>query len=657
MATEKIRKIEGTLYRSATFDRKTIDVENRTVEVAFSSEEPVTRYWGVEILDHSEKSVDLSRMNNGGAVLVDHNSTIQVGVNDKAWVDTKTKKGRALARFGKSTRAEQEWQDVQDGIRQHVSVGYMVNEMQLESSKDGLDTYRVTNWTPFEISFVSIPADTTVGVGRSLEEQGLKVIFEKSEDQRTMTVEQTTTTTTGNPATVANPAENARALQEAAQAAANAARTDELSRIREINAIGEKFDLRELATQFINEGKTADDFRKAVLDGQGKPTVIRVPDNASDIGMSDKEIKRYSLLRAIRADMEAKRGNVDAWKNAGLEREASEAIAKKLGQAARGFFMPSDVLMAQRSFTGAVEIAQAIQKRGLNVGTSTAGGNLVATNLLAANFIDLLRDAMVVLGLGVQTLTGLEGNIAIPRQTGAATAYWVAENGNLTTSAQAFDQVSMSPKTVGAYTDISRSLILQSSIDVENFVLMDLAAQLARAIQTAIINGSGSSNQPLGILGISGIGSVVGGTNGAAPTWSHIVNLETSVAQANAEFGSLAYLTNAKVRGTLKQALKASAAGATFIWEDGQMNDYKAEMTNAVPSTLTKGSSSGNCSALIFGNWADAILGLWGGLDVLVDPFTNGINGAVRIINFQSCDFNVRHPQSFAAMTDALTST
>lgn len=354
---------------------------------------------------------------------------------------------------------------------------------------------------------------------------------------------------------------------------------------------------------------------------------------SAQIGMSTSEVARYSLVRALRAAAQ------NDWRGAELEREASLAVAKQLRRDPQGFFVPAD--WAQRDLT---------------VGTNTAGGHTVATELLAQSFIDLLRNRMVVRQAGATVLSDLQGNIAIPRQTGGATAYWVAENGAPTESAQAFDQVALSPKTVGAFTDISRRLLMQSSLDVENFVRTDLATVLALAIDLGSLHGSGSSNQPTGVAATSGIGSVAGGTNGLAPAWSHLVSLETEVAIDNADINRLAYITNAKVRGKLKQVEKASNTGL-FLWADGAqpINGYPAYISNQVSSALTKGSSSGVCSAIFFGNWADLIIALWGGLDILVDPYTGSTAGTVRVVALQDVDIAVRHPESFAAMLDALT--
>lgn len=353
------------------------------------------------------------------------------------------------------------------------------------------------------------------------------------------------------------------------------------------------------------------------------------------IGMSAGELQRYSLVRAIRA------AAAQNWRDAGLELEASQAVAKRLGREPQGFFVPYDWAEA----------------RDLVKGTNTAGGYTVATDLLAQSFIDMLRNRMVLRAAGATVMAGLVGDLAIPKQTGGAAAYWVAEGNAPTESEQTVGQVAMSPKTVGAFTDISRKLLMQSSIDVEAFVRRDLSTVLALAIDLAGLHGSGAGNQPRGVAATSGIGSVAGGTNGLAPAWSHIIALETEVAAENADIGSMAYITNAKVRGKLKSTQKVATYGDVFVWGEGDtpLNGYPAFVTNQVASNLSKGTSSGVCSAIFYGNWADLIFGMWGVLDVLVDPYTGGTAGTVRVITLQDADVAIRHPESFAAMLDALT--
>lgn len=365
---------------------------------------------------------------------------------------------------------------------------------------------------------------------------------------------------------------------------------------------------------------------------------------AAEIGMNKNEIERYSIVRAIRAAAEAK-DDPRAWDRAGLEREASDAVAKRFGRTPRSFFIPNDVMIGNG------------ERRDLTVGTPTAGGYFVQTTY-PLSMIELLRNKMILTQAGVTMLDGLVGDVAVPKHTAAGTGYWVAESGSPTESAQTIGQVALTPHTFGAYSDISHKLLIQSSIGVENFVRDDLARVIALGIDYAGLHGDDSAdvNQPDGVASTSGIGSVVGGTNGAAPDWADIVNLEKEVAIDNAEVDKMAYITNAAVRGKLKQTMRTATYGEIPIWGDTNvLNGHPVLVSNQVSSTLTKGSSN-VASAIFYGNWAELVLGMWGqGVDILVDPYSLSTQRAIRVVAFQDVDFAVRHAQSFAAMLDALT--
>jgi len=330
--------------------------------------------------------------------------------------------------------------------------------------------------------------------------------------------------------------------------------------------------------------------------------------------------------------------DLTAQRAAAFERECSEAASQRTGKQAQGLMVPSD-----------------IQHRNLLAGTANVGGNTVATDLLAGEFIEALRNALILPALGARMLTGLQGNIAIPRQSGVGSVAWVAENAAAGASNVTFGQVLMSPRTIAANTAFSRRLLLQSSLDVESFVQQQLATDLALGIQQAAINGTGAANQPSGIL-TQVATTVLGGANGGLPTWAHIVQAESDVAAANADVGTMAYLTNARVRGRLKTTSMVSGQNG-FIWagNDTPLNGYRAAVTNAVPSNLTKGTAVGVCSAIIFGNFADLIIGMWGGLELIVDPYTGSTSGNVRVTALQDVDVAIRNVASFATMVDALT--
>lgn len=618
-ATKTIKP--GTrVERALTFERAQVDVAARTIEMAFSSETPYERWWGIEVLDNSAPAVRLGRLTSGGPLLMDHDTRDQVGVIESVRIDA-DRVGRAVVRFGKSARAEEVWQDVQDGIRRNVSVGYAIHKATLvETSDTGADTYRITDWEPLEISLVSVPADASVGIGRSAADGG---------DHPIQFIKEQSMPAENNTPAPAAPVDHS-AIE---RAATERAHQDATKRAADIIAIGEMFAKQggeRKASEALRAGKTVEQFRADMLQHMATQPVP-----TADVGLSDKEARAFSFVRAFNAL--ANPGDRKAQEAASFEREVSDAVAAKQGRSAQGFFVPTEV-----------------QRRDLTVSPATAGGNTVATNLLAASFIDLLRNKLAVTGLGAQFLSGLVGNIAIPRATGGATAYWVAESGAPTESQAAFDQVTMSPKTVGAYSDISRKLLLQSSIDVEGFVRNDLASVLALAIDLAAINGTAAGNQPRGLLATSGIGDVAGGANGAAPTWANMVELESDIAIANADVGTMGYLTNAKVRGKLKTTSKVSGQNG-FVWEDGMVNGYNAAVSNQVPSNLVKGTSGAVASAIIFGNWSDLIIGQWGTLDLMVDPYSGSTSGTVRVVALQDVDIAVRNAVSFSAMLDALT--
>ena len=606
---------KGRAERALLVERQAIDEDARTATLAFASETPYERYWGIEILDVTATSMRQGRLRSGANLLMDHDWKDVVGVVESVEIGA-DRVARAVVRFGKSARAEEVWQDVRDGIRRNVSVGYMVHKAQLVETKDGLETYRVTDWEPFEISLVSVPADATVGVGRSADDAGDAPAAVESAPAAAAASESEAQNTTIS---------EEKAMTEKVEVIEQRNHAAEITKIAASIPGG-----AELAMSAIQRGLTVEQFQREAIE-----KLASKPVPTADIGMDKKEVKRYSVMRAINAL--ANPTDAGAQRAAAFEREVSDAVAQKLGKQARGFLVPFEV-----------------QQRDLVAGTPTAGGNLVATDLLAGSFIEVLRNAMVLPGLGTQMLTGLVGNVAIPKQTGAATAYWVAESNAPTESQQTIGQVTMSPKTVGAYTEISRKLLLQSSIDVESMVQTDLAAVLGLAIQQAAISGTGTSNQPAGLLTLI-TPSVAGGTDGAAPTWAHIVELESDVAVANALVENMAYLTNAKVRGKLKTTSKVSGQNG-FIWENGDtpVNGYRAAVTNAVPSNLTKGLGS-NLSAIIFGNFRDLVIGMWGGLDLMVDPYTGSAAGTVRVVALQDVDVAVRYTESFATMVDAIT--
>ncbi len=596
----------------------------RVADVSFSSEAPYERFFGMEILSHREGDVQMGFMSSGNApLLLDHNTGKQIGVVDKAKIGT-DRRGLATVRFGKSALADEVFNDVKEGIRRNISVGYRINEMESAAAINGKDAFRVTDWTPLEISVVAVPADISVGVGRTDEDFDPSLV---------MAVKETTPMPT--PA-VTSPEIAPAPVVDVAKIRADAI-ANEQSRVADIMALAVRHNLRDLGDQSSAKGLSLAQFKGVMLDHIAEATPLETPTN--ELGLGERESREYSIIRAINASA------TNDWSGAGLERECSEEIATRVGKAAKGFYLPSD---AGKSWGGG--------QRDLTVGTATAGGHLKGTDHLGGAFIDALRDRMIIRALGAQMMSGLRGDIAIPALNAKTTAYWVGENGAPSEGAPTFRQVTMSPKTVGAFVDLSRLLLTQSDPSVEAIVRNDMVNQIAAAIDSVAINGGGT-DEPTGILQTTGIGSRDIGTNGGVPTWDTIVHLVEDVDVANAYGTTTSFLGNGKVKSVLSRTARVASTDSKMILDDPWTSIYGENFanTNLVPSSLTKGTGSA-LSALVFGNFSDLMIGEWGTVDVLVDPYSLSTQGATRVTVFSDVDVAVRHAGSFSASQDLITS-
>ena len=577
-----------TLERAFLFEREKIDEETRTVELAFSSEAPYRRWWGIEILDHSPGAMNMDRLKAGGPLLCDHDTCDQIGVIESVRIDV-DRVGRAVVRFGKSARADEIFRDVVDGIRRNVSVGYSIDDMVLEAKSGDEETYRVTRWTPYEVSLVSVPADLTVGVGRAAD---------PAQEIKMSVIE-----------TPAAPVDVAKIQAEA--------RTAEQKRAAEIIAIGEQFALQGMAAEALRAGEPVDAFRSKVME---KLASRPLPNPTAEVGLSGGEKQRYSVLRALRALVDKD------WTNAGFERECHQAILKRAGIAEapnNGFYVPYE-----------------IQQRDMTATTGNAGGYVVATDNLAGSFIDLLRNRAVVAQLGATMMTGLVGNVTIPKQTAAATAYWLTNEATAITESQmTLGQLALSPKNVGAYTELSRQLMLQSSPAADALVMNDLARVLALAIDLAALEGSGASGQPTGISQTAGIGSVTG----TSIDYAKVLEFQTDVAGGNALAANCAYVTTPSVAALLKQRVAFSST-ASPLWEggilDGNLQGFRAVATNSVTA-----------ASMVFGDFSQVVIGEWGMLELALNPYANFAAAISGIRAIQTVDIGIRQAGAFSRAT------
>ncbi len=382
---------------------------------------------------------------------------------------------------------------------------------------------------------------------------------------------------------------------------------------------------------------------------------------------------QYSMLKAWRSKMDPSRYKLD-----GLELEVHQEMSNARNsagcKAARGVMVPLDLPVdrqaaqrwASRSGvkTAFMRYEDRMRREAIAEGRDLTGGlNLTAgagsiPTILDTTMIELLRARMVTFNLGARVLTDMQGLFAIPRQSTASTFYMVGQGVNITTSNQTIDQVPFSPHTGGVNTTYTRQLLEQTNQDAEMFVREDHAAVVARGVETAGLNGQGALGYPLGLCNNQLIPVYVGGTNGAAPSWAQLVAQEAYPAYFNADVGSLAYVTDALIRGTLKSTAKIGSTYPIYLWNteapDYPVNGYPCGVTNLLPQNIQKGSGS-NLHAMIFGNWTDLIYAFWSGMDTIVDPYTQAANGGVVITTLQDFDVNVRHPQSFSNCVDIIS--
>ena len=629
----KYQRTEVTEFRSVG--------KGRTFEFPFSSEYPVERYFGKEVLKHDDRSVDFSRLNSGAAPLLwNHDPDRHIGIVERAYIDKDTKRAYAKVRFSRNKFASEVLDDVKDGILRGISFGYQIKNMEEE---DG--TFIADDWAVHEVSITPIPADPTVGIGRSLISSN-EDLSDPSQpntiniDNKSPEEEIRSAATTASPSvpsmeeksqeTVVDTAPAVEAPEVAVETAERSVEVDTAAEVKRaleeeqvrtstIYAVCRQHGADDLTQGFIKDGKSVSEVNGEILAliskrSETSNTPIRSTDMSSnEVGLEAKEVKRFSFIRALHAL--ANPADRQAQEAASFEREVSEEASKRYGKPANGFLVPNEVL-----------------KRDLTVGTATAGGNLVATDLLAGSFIDILRNRMAIMQAGTTVLSGLTGNISIPRQTAASTAYWVGEGSAPTESQQAFDQVNMSPKTLGGFTDFSRKTLLQASIDVEQFVRNDLAKVLALELDRAGIYGTGSSNQPTGLTQTTGIGTQTITTYG---TFAEYIGMETDVASANADAGALKYIVNAAARGALKSTEKASNT-AQFVWEGNEINGYPAIVSNQLAN-----------NDVLFGDFSQLVMGTWSGVDLTVDPYAGATSGNVRVIALQDVDFAVKQPGAF----------
>lgn len=366
----------------------------------------------------------------------------------------------------------------------------------------------------------------------------------------------------------------------------------------------------------------------------------RAAENGTPVnGTADfrREASRYSLTRALAY---ASGMRVDA----GRELEVHKELENQRGSKSEGLLAPQDVLF--------------VRKRGHEqrvVTSSGDGAGLIFEEGRPQDYIDALRANLIVADLGATYLSGLQGNVSIPKLVSSAGSEWIAENASLTAADGDWDKVTMAPKHVGALTEFSRTMLVQSSPDIEQLIRRDFAASLAVSLDAAALVG-GSGSQPDGI--ITQLTAGPGLQSVSTPSWQQVLNLIATVELANAAQGSLGFAVNPRAVETLRSTVKVAYgspttqdAGAGFIMDGpNELAGYRARSTTNLPSSL----GSPATGTLIFGDWSSLLIGSWSGIELLSNPYesTAYARGGVQVRALMTTDVALRGTDRFAAATD-----
>ena len=594
------------------------------IQFSASSDLPAARAWGEEVLDHNPAAVRMDRINAGAVpLLFNHDWNDPVGmVTEGRLADGRLE---AQAEFFDTKRADEVRAMIEGGLK-NISIGYEIHA--LKERADG--AFVATDWSPHEISVVTVPLDHSIGIGREVDQTFKRVRVERAESETAQTAaskrEQTMPEENNGSAAAADTTNQQAAVEVRGQPKALDHIEVEKLRKRSISKLARANNISpEIENHWIETGadmnKVADDLLE-ILEERGKSA-----DAPARLGMSKKEVREYSVLRAIRAALS------NNWSKAGLELEAHRALESRDGlqtREERSFFVPMDV-QAREPVYGTR------QQRDFNV---AGAGNLVGTDHLAGSFIELLRNQSVVMGSGATRLTGLRGNVSIPKMTAGSTAYWLAsETTAITESQPTIGQLNLTPKNVAALTEISHQMLQQGDPSAEQLVLNDLAASVALAADLGALSGDGTGGAPTGITNTAGIGAFTG----TAIDYAKVLDAQVDVVKANALLGSPGYICDPDTTAKLMTREKFSGSGNP-IWVGNILNGDCAGMPGRTSNQMAADSA-------LFGAWATLVLAEWGTLELAVNPNQNFAAGLTGLRAWYTMDVGLRYAAAFSLAT------
>lgn len=572
-------------YRDLTFG--SADKGSRTVPVVISTDDPLDRGSYIEVLSHKLGDIDLSR---APLPLVECHDTSRLNIGVIEDLQITNGKMRGIARFGTSQRGEEVFQDVLNHVVRSVSVGYVLTDQGTLDTNGALRF----KWMPYEVSCVPAPADTNAGFFRNFQEPQKMEHNDQNNGQST--------------------------LSRSQRIAQKGSAESERARVVDIQAMANQFTdfsgVRELSDAAIAEGVSTEAFTNKMLElvstRSWNPPL-------ADLGLNTKEAKKYSLSRAIEAQISGD------WSKAGYERELHQDLVRNVShRQVQGLLVPM------------ADLAR-VHRRDLLTSSVYAGGAFVGTDHRGDLFVDALREKSVILKMGAQFINDLVGNVDIPTLAGDVTPGWMAtESSFIAESQPTFGQILLAPKSCSAYAEMSRRLVKQSSQQAELQVINSMMSAIGFSIDQAAINGAGTAGVPKGILNLSGVGAV----SGTSLSWSSILEFESDVAEASVELSgeNCGWVTTPAVRKLLKGRVKV-AGYPEYLWQspDNKMNGYQAAASKACPT-----------DTVVFGDWSEILVANWGPIEILVDPYSSIRNAMVAVRAIADIDVAVKHVGAFS---------
>lgn len=591
------------------------DAATRSVTLSFSasSESPVDRWYGTEILAHTPEAIRMDRVNTGAVpLLFNHDWNDPIGMVDRA--SASGKRLMTDAHLFTTERAAEVQKMIDGGLR-NISVGYQIHAVTEDVKTN---TFTATDWEPLEISIVTVPADPSIGIGRGKDNEAIpvRIISDGQPATPVATIGVTMSEQQVAPATqTAEPqAGKTPAELEAAriQSIRNFVKANDLDGRTERGWIERGCDWNKVSEEFLEMKKLRTE------------TLAQSP---AYLDMGHKEVQRYSLMRAIRA------ATSKDWSKAGLELEANKELSKRLNRIPRSetaWFVPLDIMMRDMYPT---------QRRDMDAAGTSGSQYLISTSNQPGSFIDLLRASAVTLQMGITRMAGLIGNVTIPKMTAGNTAYWLADETTAITESQpTIGQIALHPHNVAALTELSHQLMQQSTPDAEALVLSSIARDIGLAIDVGVIRGSGNTGQPHGIVGTSGLGALASGSSFDA---ADAIEFQTDVAASNALLPGFGYVTTPAVAGLLMTRPELPTTGTTRLWQGNLLEGTMFGLP-------ARASSQMSSATMLAGSWPTVVLAEWGVLELMTNPYSDFTRGLTAVRGWYTCDVGVRYPEAFS---------